>query len=117
MYISSSNEFKKMVYERAKAENTTVSKYVISKMIETWQREGLSFTESFTKSAPKDPRLCKTYEKDGIIYTDKYDYEFCKKVMDMYHVVGSTRSIAKYLGKHQKTIWRIVDRNLNKGDE
>lgn len=35
----------------------------------------------------------------------------------MYHDGGSTRSITKYLGKHQKTIWRIVDRNLNKGDE
>lgn len=111
------DRFDKFLDERAQESGMTAREYVMQILSTLWIKQGYSPDNFTMPKKAKNKAVCKTYEKEGIIYTDKYDYEFCKKVMDMYHDGGSTRSIAKYLGKHQKTIWRIVDRNLNKGDE
>lgn len=117
MNLVFSKEFQQMLKERANEERTTIPKYIMYKMIEIWQAEGYSFDKETMVNSPRDHRYTKLYEKNGIICSQGYDYEFCKKVMDMYHAGGSSRSIAKDLGKHQKTIWRIIDRNVNKSGE
>lgn len=117
MRLVFSKDFQQMLRERANEENTTISKYIMCKMTEVWDREGYSFDKENMLKISKDPKCSKLYKKNGIVCSKSYDYEFCKTVMDMYNDGATAFSIAKKLGKHQKTIWRIVDRNLNKGDE
>lgn len=59
--------------------------------------------------------LNKTFTtEDGYVVTRSHTPEFVRDVMKRYNQGMSTTAIAYLYSTHQKTIWRIVDRNRHK---
>lgn len=107
-------KFQEFLKERANEMFLSKNQYIMMKIMKMWEDEGYDreeFMDPPRKREGNHLSYPRTYIQDGIVCTKEYGYEESKKVVDMYNQGMGTVSIARELGKHQKTIWRIIDRN------